>query len=68
MPKKSNHNCKEKYSYVPVGTLEPMHIIRHLKNKTVVFCRTPAFYNASKTHNHMKFCKEVKTITIIDIY
>ena len=34
MPQKNNHDIKEKYPYVPVGTLEPIRAYeRHLDQK-----------------------------------
>ena len=42
LPQKSNHDSKEKYHYMHVGSLEPMRIIEILP-KNRFFCRTPAF-------------------------
>ena len=36
MPQKSNHNFKEKYPYIRVGTLEPMRI-KYISTNTAVF-------------------------------
>ena len=42
MAQKSNHDFKEKYPYVRVGTLEPMRVKDILK-KNSCFIRTPGF-------------------------
>ena len=36
MPQESNHDFKEKYPYIRVGTLEPMHI-KEILTKTSCF-------------------------------
>ena len=55
-----------KYIYVwVVGTLKPMRI-KDILTKKPVFCRTPALYDRSMTHNDIKFDKESKTIIVVD--
>ena len=48
-----------------MGTYKPICITNTL-TKIPVFCRTPAFYNTSTTHNDIKFGKESKTIIVVD--
>ena len=42
MPKKSNHDFKEKYPYVRMGTLVSMYI-KDILTKTTFFSRGTAF-------------------------
>ena len=58
IPQKSNHDFKEKYPYIPAGTLEPMST-KVILTKTRSFC--------CKIHNDIKFGKEVKVIINVDI-
>ena len=58
MPRKSDHDFREKYLFVPAGTLEP---------KNLFFAVSPALQNTSKAHNDKKFGKEVKTIIPVGI-
>ena len=58
MPPKNNHDSKEKYSPIHVGTIEPRYI-RDILIKKPFSCLTPA-------HNDIKFDKVVKTTMIVD--
>ena len=48
-----------------MGTLELMRIKDIL---TAVFYHTSEFLNTSKTHNDIKFCKEAKTVIVVDTW
>ena len=63
MPKKSNYSFMEKYPYVRVLTLVSMHITDIL---TPVFLMRQCFGIQKKAHNDIEFCKEAKTIIVVD--
>ena len=65
MPQKRNHDFTERYPNIKAGTYEPMRI-KEILTKNWFLCRTPAFLNTSKTHNEIKFGKEVKTTIVVD--
>ena len=57
MPQKRNHDFTERYPGIKAGTYKPMRI-KDILTKNRLFCRTPAFYDTSKTHNVIEFSKD----------
>ena len=56
----------ERYPNIKVGTYKPMRI-KDILIKNRFFCCTPAFWNMSKTHNDLKFGKEMVMLMVFDI-
>ena len=65
MPQKRNHDFTQRYPNIKAGTYEPM-TIKEILIKNRFFCRTPPFYNMSKTHKDLKFGKERKMLVVVD--
>ena len=63
MSKNSNHDFKVKYPYVPVGTLEPMHIKGILTNSRFFAIYASVLEYKSKIHNDIKLAM----ITVVEL-
>ena len=59
MPKRRNHDFKG-------NTIVPMQS-KDILTKNCVLPYAPVFQNTSKTHNDIKFGKEVKPVIVVDI-
>ena len=65
MPQKRNQYFTEGYPNIKVGTYKPM-CIRAILTENCFFCGVLAFWNTSKTHNDLKFGKEIKMLMVVD--
>ena len=59
MPQKYNHNSKEKYSDICVGTFVPMHI-------KDIFLWVSVLEYEKDTYTDIKLSKEAKKIIVVD--
>ena len=65
MPQQGNHDFREIYPNLKAVTNEPMRI-EDIFTKNMVLCLTPAFQITSRTHNDIKFGKELKVLMVVD--
>ena len=65
MPQKSNHDFKENYPHVSVGTFVPRRVKDILTRKKKILSYA-SILEYEKTHNDLKFGNEAKTIIVVE--
>ena len=65
MPQKQNQDLTERYPDIKAGTYKPM-CIRDILTKNCCFDARQRFIKTNKTHNDLKFGKEIKMLMVVD--
>ena len=65
MPQKRNQDLTERYPDIKAGTYKPM-CIRDILTKNCCFDARQRFIKTNKTHNDLKFGKEIKMLMVVD--
>ena len=66
MPQKRNHDFTERYPNKKAGTYEPMCNKDIISTYNLLFAVRQRFRIMSKTHNDLKFGKEMKMLMVVD--